>query len=339
MKSPFKLFASAVLPLIEQDLKEFFSNLDTAPYHEFHQMIAHHMGWNNDPSYKSNKGKRLRPLLLLLVHQAAGGNFKDVIPLASAVEILHNFSLIHDDIEDNSKERRGRPAVWAIWGIPQAINIGDAMFTMATISMLRLKDTIPPQILVQAINVFHQACLHLTQGQFLDINFESQDSISIENYLHMIGGKTAALIKACCEIGAITANVPDKIATLYSEYGFNLGLAFQMIDDYLGIWGDPAKTGKSVASDLINRKKTLPILYGLSHSDIFTEKWNSIQIDEKNVTELADLLKDLGAQKYTLDLAKNYTEQALLALERAQPDLSHKEALLELTEDLLARVN
>ncbi len=330
-------FIEIMRPAIEQELALSVAVANGANLAEFHQMMAYHLGWEGEGAGPAARGKRVRPLLLLLTSAAAGAAWQAALPAAAAVELIHNFSLIHDDIEDNSSYRRGRRTVWAIWGIPQAVNTGDAMFTLAHLSMLRLGKTISPQAALQANQILQETCLQLTQGQFLDMSYESRNDLSLEAYWPMVSGKTAALLAACTEIGALTANVDEITQKAYRQFGWNLGLAFQALDDWLGIWGDAAITGKSTESDLVSGKKSLPILYGLSQQGNFAKRWAQGTIQPGEATMLAQLLVDEGSQAYIQERASHYTDEALAALSQAYPQGDAGAALHDLALKLLRR--
>lgn len=279
----------------------------------------------------------MRPLLVLLSTEAAGGNWVNALPAAAAVELVHNFSLLHDDIEDNSSLRRGRPAVWVKWNLPQALNTGDTMLTLAHLTLLQIKDTHPTDVTLKAISLLQRTCLHLTQGQFLDIAYETRSDLSVEDYWPMVRGKTAALIGGATELGALIAEAGEDTCFAYRKFGLNLGLAFQVLDDFLGIWGDAALTGKSSASDLLQRKKTLPVLFALQKKRGFAERWNEGAISPQEVPEIAEQLKSDGAYDYTKREAERLTRGALEALEQAHPKGKAGEALVELADELLNR--
>ena len=299
--------------------------------------MAYHLGLQSDSASAKSAGKRIRPLLVLLTAQAAGGEWQNALPAAVAVELIHNFSLIHDDIEDNSPLRRGRPTIWKKWGIPLAINTGDAMFTLAHLAILDLRKTTKAHITLEAVRILQETCLHLTQGQHLDISYEDEQVLSIDAYWPMIRGKTAALISASTEIGALLGNVDLETRDAYRCFGRDLGLAFQALDDILGIWGDTDKIGKSVASDLLAGKKSLPVLYGLEKDGEFTRRWLSGPVSPEEVNHLANLLEYEGAKDYTQKEAMRLTDAALSALQRAQPKGDAGIALTRLAHQLLQR--
>lgn len=298
-------------------------------------MLAYHFGW--DEEGETFQGKQLRPILSLLVHNACGGNWNHVIPAAAAIELIHNFSLIHDDIEDNSPIRRSRETLWRKWGIAQTINTGDALYTIALLELQQLNpDILSPSSILKANHEILSACLALTGGQHLDIAFEGKLTPHVQAYLEMIQGKTGALISTASGVGAILADSPDEIVLAYQEYGRNLGLAFQIQDDYLGIWGDPQKTGKSASSDLLSRKKTIPILHALETNNLFRDRWIG-EFQESQISELVKIIENSGSKEYTLKLAEEYTQKALDFLETAKPAGASGEILIQLSEKLLGR--
>lgn len=347
------------LPAIEDQLQLVVNRLIDDGLPDMYHILAYHMGWidskeaervivslsvqetSGAPEHgaragnkESGKGKRIRPLIVLLVTTASGGNWHEALPAAAAVELLHNFSLIHDDIEDNSPLRRGRQTVWSRWGIPLAINAGDAMFTLSFLSLLDLGNTATVH---QAMGVLLNTSLSLTEGQHLDISYEDRKDLRLEDYWSMVSGKTAALLAACCELGALAAHASLETRQAYTRFGRYLGLAFQVQDDWLGIWGDSLLTGKSAESDLVAGKKSLPVLYGINGHGTFAERWErgAISIDE--VPEIAALLAFEGARQYTEEQVQKLTSEALGALNEAGPLGDAGSALYELADHLLKR--
>ncbi len=301
---------------------------------EYYAMLEYHLGWGPGLAH----GKRLRPLLCLLACTGAGGDWRQALPLAAAIELIHNFSLIHDDIQDNSPLRHGRATVWSRWGAAQAINAGDAMFTLAFLAPHRLTAVgIAPETTLHVLNELKRTCLALTQGQYLDMSFEQRERVTVDEYLAMIEKKTAVLIAAATHLGACLAGVSPERARAFHNYGLSLGLAFQLQDDLLGIWGDPAVTGKSAASDLEKRKKSLPVVYGLERSPEFAEAYARSHAPEEDVSRLAERLEALGARDYVSDAAHEMTGRARAALTLAAPAGPAGEALDELTDQLLNR--
>ncbi len=329
--------AKVMRPEIESELHHFVDLAGSPGLDPLRNMLAYHLGWEGPGAGPETSGKRIRPLLVLLSCEAAGGAWHAALPAAAAVELVHNFSLIHDDIEDNSPMRRGRPTVWAQWGIPQAINAGDAMFTLAFLAVLRLKETASSQAALEGSQLLQTTCLHLTQGQYLDISYENRGDLGLADYWPMVSGKTAALLSACCELGALVAGCSPVERTVYRQFGHSLGLAFQAQDDLLGIWGNSALTGKSVDSDLVSGKKSLPVLYGLEQKGKFAERWSLGPIQPEQASSLAALLESEGGRTFTQSEADRLTSQALDALNEAHPQGDAGEALHALALKLLNR--
>jgi geranylgeranyl diphosphate synthase type I len=306
----------------------------------FQGMMHYHMGWRDREmgTANINAGKQIRPVLLLLVCQAAGGDWRQAVPAAAAVELLHNFSLIHDDIEDASPTRRGRETLWQIWGVPQAINAGDAMFALAHVALNRLYDRgVPAERVVRALRRFDETCIRLTQGQHADMNFETRDGVTVAEYMAMITGKTAVLLSLCAELGALVAGQDEETIAHYAQFGLDAGLAFQVIDDILGIWGDETLIGKSASTDITTKKKTLPVLYGLENSDDLCQLYTQTETDDAFVRQTVALLDQTGARDFAREKAMAYSQSALGNLEAAHPSGIAYTALNQLTNMLLKR--
>jgi geranylgeranyl diphosphate synthase type I len=332
-----KEYCVPLLLAIETELKRQVSQLDVPSTSLFHSMLAYHLGWTDEGSSSQAQGKRIRPLLVLLTSAACNTEWKSALPAAVAVELVHNFSLVHDDIQDNSEKRRGRDTVWVKWGIPQGINVGDALFVLSNQAILDLVPTHSAGTVIKAAKILHDTCLDLTRGQFLDMSYEMRGDLNIENYWPMISGKTAALLAACCTLGPLLSNMEDATQELYRNFGHYLGLAFQVQDDLLGIWGDSALTGKSVDSDLMSGKKSLPVLFGLGKNGLFAQRWAKGPINPEEVSGLANQLAAEGARLYTQDTADQLSDLALQSLRMANPQGEAGEALFELTDILLNR--
>jgi geranylgeranyl diphosphate synthase type I len=328
---------STYLSAIEAELHHAVRRADIIGSTQLYDMLAYHMGWKDKHSKIETRGKRFRPLLVLLTCSASGGDWHGALPAAAAVELVHNFSLIHDDIEDHSPLRRGRPTVWKKWGIPQAINTGDAMFTLAHLQSVRLADVISHASALKAIDILQQACLQLTQGQYLDLVYEKRDEVTIEEYWAMVEGKTATLIAVSAELGALTASCDEQTCQAYRKFGHLLGLAFQVQDDILGIWGNAISTGKSNQSDLLTKKKTLPVLYGLSRNGKFAEHWKRGPVIPEEINEIIRLLEIDGGKEFAQIQAKELTTQVLSSLEEAHPSGYAGETLKNLVLSLVNR--
>lgn len=332
-----------LLSHIELELQKQASRLDAPRTKHFHEMLTYHMGWTGEGAGPEATGKRIRPLLVLLTclasSEAAGKDetWQSALPASAAVELVHNFSLVHDDIQDNSEKRRGRPTTWVKWGMPMAINVGDALFVISSQAIIDLKSNYPAEVVIRAAEILHNTCLELTSGQFLDMSYEEQKYLGVQDYWPMISGKTAALLSACCHIGALLGGADEEKQEIYRSFGHYVGLAFQVQDDILGIWGDEKVTGKSVASDLVEGKNSLPVLAGLGRKGRFAERWAQGPIRQEEVIEVSRLLAVEGGLLAAQDAAKQMTDLALKSLEEADPQGEAGEALFELANKLLNR--
>jgi geranylgeranyl diphosphate synthase type I len=330
-------FVKILQPEIESELRSALSKADIPGCEELHSMLNYHLGMEGDDAGSKARGKRIRPILTLITTVAAGGNWKHALPAAVSIELVHNFSLIHDDIEDNSPYRRGRPTVWKKWGVPQAINAGDTMLTLAHLSLLDLAKHRDEVTILKAVEILQKTCLHLTQGQYLDIAYVHQDNLTEHAYWSMVEGKTAALLSTCTKLGALIANCDQDTISAYRDFGHHLGLAFQAQDDLLGIWGDINLTGKSNASDLISGKKSLPILYGISQGGNFSRRWKRGVNSPEEIIYLTNQLEKEGARDYTQKAVKKWTAEALHSLAMAKPSGEAGEALQNFANQLINR--
>ncbi len=321
-------------------MRQVIDSISLADAEDFRTMLRYPLGWvdeHNQP-YAQHTGKRIRPILLLLSTEAAGGDWHTALPAAAAVELLHNFSLIHDDIQDDSDIRHGRPTVWKIWGRANAINAGDALFTSAYYALNQLAATaIDSQVILSIWAVFNRTNLELTRGQHLDMRFEQQAAVSVEEYVSMIGGKSAALVSACAQMGALIGSGDEALAAHFADFGRDLGIAFQIRDDILGIWGEPEITGKSAATDILSRKKSLPVLYGLAQSDDLVELYRRPTFSDADVDEAVEQLDAVHAQDYAVEQETRYFRRAVDALEAADSQGKAAQGLLSLAEALFKR--
>jgi geranylgeranyl diphosphate synthase type I len=285
-----------------------------------YEMVRYHLGLDRAGV---SGGKRIRPLLGLLAYASITGEYEPALPGAAAVELGHNFSLVHDDIEDSDTERRHRPTLWTLHGIPQAINTGDALFTLSRIALHRLTDLgFSDKKVLRLVRLYDETCLRLCEGQFIDIwTSEHDDGMSVDLYFDMIGRKTAALIAASIEAGALLATDDDDVIARYRSFGWALGLAFQLNDDLLGIWGQEQATGKE-PSDLAKHKKTLPVIFAFERATEpdrarLAEIYARESPTPDDVTEAVVILERAGARDYTRDQARRYRDEALAELAAA----------------------
>jgi geranylgeranyl diphosphate synthase, type I len=292
---------------------------------EIRGVIGYHFGWLDTHFARSNcpPGTLFRPTITLLVFEAITGRYQEALPAAAAIEIIHNFSLLHDDIEDNDVERRGRPTAWTIWGQARVINIGDYLYSLAYRALGQLDLTqIPADRILAVWRLVNRACIKLTEGQDLDLRFETLSKVSTDMYLDMVYKKTGALIEAAILAGATLATTDTLLLQNYYDFARHIGLAFQIRDDVLGIWGDSAKTGKSTANDLRKKKKTLPVIYTLGKvSGQRCDKLQTLYVTQEPLVEteiefVRDCLDWAGAQQYAQGVADDYRQKAFDALNR-----------------------
>ena len=326
--SPTTLDIPELIGAVEDEILRLVVDRDPST-HGMYEMVRYHLGLDGSGS----SGKRLRPLLGLLAFASITGTWERALPGAAAVELGHNFSLIHDDIEDGDRERRHRATLWAVHGIPQAINTGDAVFVLSRIALHRLTALgFPDATVLRLMRLFDETCLALCEGQYIDIWTSEHDTeMTVDLYYDMIGRKTAALISASIEAGAVLATDDEAVITRYRQFGWALGLAFQLNDDLLGIWGREQATGKE-PSDLAKHKKTLPVIYALEHAaEEDRARLLAFYADPDprpdEITEAMRIVDRTGAQDYTRTEARRWRDEAIAELDAAgvvQPDAREK---------------
>jgi len=302
----------------EAEILGLVEAIDHAPTTELYEMVRYHLGLDGSAGVS---GKRLRPLLGLLAYASLTGDHHGALPGAAAVELGHNFSLVHDDIEDRDVERRHRAALWTVYGVPQAINTGDTLFVLSRLALHRLTELgYSDRKVLDLMRLYDRTCLALCEGQFIDIwTSEHRDTMSVDLYFDMIGRKTAALIAASIEAGAMLASDDEEVVAAYRRFGWALGLAFQLNDDLLGIWGEEQTTGKE-PSDLAKHKKTLPVIYAFEHAEPedltrLAALYEQPDPTAAAVDEARAILERASARTYTRENAQRLRDEALTALD------------------------
>lgn len=286
-------------------------------------MVDYQFGWDRGAEVveKNVAGKRIRPVLMALVAQAVCGAYDHVLPAAVALELLHNFTLIHDDVMDHSRERRHRPTIWAQWGSAQAINAGDGIYALANLAMTRLLERgVPPEKVVRAHRSLSQACLWTAEGQILDMDFETREDVTPAEYLTMVANKTGTLIESAAYIGALLSTDDAALPDAYAAFARNLGIAFQVRDDYLDIWGDSSETGKPVASDIRDRKKSYPVLVAFERATApdraaLARIYAQDSLRDGDVQTVLAILSRVGAADHTDQIARDHYQTALRNLD------------------------
>jgi geranylgeranyl diphosphate synthase type I len=313
-------------------------------------MVRYHLGYAGRDLQALDRravdrGKRMRPAVALLAAGAAGGDPRAAAPVGAAVELLHNFSLIHDDVQDESPTRRHRPTVWSLWGVGQAINAGDALFAAAHLPLYRLASSgITADLSLRLLEAFDRMTIAIVDGQTLDLAFEARSDVSAGEYLEMIAGKTAAIVRFAAWAGALLAGVDEVAASRWAEFGLALGLGFQIRDDLLGIWGAQEATGKAPADDVRRRKQSLPILILRDRLDDaeraeLDRLYAMPNVDRAGVARVLALLEREGVRQEVETVISDYHDRATAALlDAARPGSNPaRDRLLTLVERLSSR--
>lgn len=273
--------------------------VDGAPADANRELIREHFGRNQTGA---KRGKRMRPRILLTVAESEGANARVAFGAAAALELLHNFSLIHDDMEDGDELRHGRPTLWSRFGIAPALVAGNAMSALAYLTLIDGSPDLSADQIAAMLESLQQAHYRMCEGQAFDIGFERSTAVSFDEYLRMIEGKTAALLAASCELGALAAGCTAGRAAAYGRVGRIYGLAFQVRDDALGTWGLPEETGKPSGADIRRRKWSFPVTWALSGPSspdrtIVADAYATIgPLDDARAERVIAALERLGAR-------------------------------------------
>lgn len=313
-------YRDLIVAEMRRSLEDAFADAQVAvaaPLDELRGHIEYHLGWRHpDLSVAiGQRGKLLRPLLTLFACAFAAGradaralSHKQLMRRAAvagaSVELVHNFSLVHDDIEDSDEERRHRPTLWKLWGVPLAINTGDTILAIGRLTLWRLIDTgMHPEDVIPLAALLDQATLEMCDGQFLDLRFEGRLDVSADRYMEMIRYKTSAMMACSTQMGALLGSEDHDVAALLAEYGRQLGLAFQLRDDLLGIWATADELGKEPAGDLRRKKLTLPVIYAVERATdaerrrlarIYEER---APATDQQIADMLEVLERTGARR------------------------------------------
>ncbi|MBI4298007.1 MAG: polyprenyl synthetase family protein, partial [Chloroflexi bacterium] len=313
----------------------------------FYPLLQYHMGWMDKDGHLETshaaQGKLLRPVLCLFACDALGADWTTAVAAGAALESVHSFSLIHDDIQDGDTERHHRATLWYVWGRPKALVAGNALRSLADIVIGRLMERgFPPEKVLRASHLLTRGSLDMIQGQYLDLSFEVRLDVRLRNYLAMIALKTGSLIRCSMELGALLASEEEAAIRSFAQAGRFLGLAFQIRDDVLGIWGDESATGKGVGNDIQRKKKSFPVVFALerasdSHREILRKVYSKPAISDQDAEQVLGILDNLGAQAYAHQRTQENVRLALAEMEKVQlPSWARQEAA-DLAEFLVAR--
>jgi len=279
-------------------------------------------------------GKRIRPLLLLMGCEMFGGDVKNALNPAFAVEVFHNFTLVHDDIMDNADIRRGVPTVHKLYGTNAGILAGDVMLAYA----YRYLTDVPAQYIAPLITVFNKTAIEIFEGQQMDMDFENRTDVTETEYLKMIELKTSVLLGCCLHLGSILGNAGETDQKLIYEFGLKLGLSFQIKDDYLDTFGEAAKVGKRIGGDIVQNKKTILYINAWNNASI-TQKEQFTRLltesdEEKKITEVKALFELTGARQQALNKADEMYKLALQSLEKVSLNTEAKKSLVEMAQKI-----
>lgn len=329
-------------PLIDNEIKTLLAGQDKLLMYD---MMSYFFGYIDDDLSEAREygGKRFRPGLALLCADFYG-KMDDVMGAATAIEIFHNFTLIHDDIEDNDPIRRGRPTVWKKWGISHAINTGDAQLILA-FRELNLSYADKPELLTKIYSFLSEIFQGVAEGQFMDFNLAESAlggaDATVEQYLEMIKRKSAVLVAASAKIAGIIAGVPESELENLWNYGLNLGFAYQLNDDLASIWGKAGSTGKVEAKDLEERKKTLPIIYLYGKLNENAKKrfatlyGKTGQLTHDEISEIKSLLDEKDADEYVWIEIQKYLKASEEAVNKLNISTENKQLLLNINKALI----
>ena len=304
-------------------------------------MLSYAMGWvdvEGNPTL-ATEGKALRPTLCLLACEAAGGTTAEAMPAAVAMELVHNFSLIHDEIQDRDDVRRHRPTLWKVWGERKALVAGNVMRIVADMALWGHRDR---ETALAVAGLVTQATLEMIEGQYMDLHFEGRMDITMDDYLAMISRKTGALIRCSLVAGAAAGSGYPSTIEAFEESGRAFGMVFQVRDDYLAVWGVEAATGKPVGADVRRKKNAFPFVYAMSKAegrdrDALLEIYGQPEVGDGDVAAVVEIMERLGARESAQELAAHQSDRAVQALQGLELAPEARRDIEELAHFLLVR--
>ena len=335
----------AILEKYRARIEEYIYKVSSVEDINIANAIKYHFGWLDLEGKldSSMQGKGIRSSLCMFACEAVGGVLDNALQGAAAVEFVHNFSLIHDDIQDQDIERRHRPTAWTIWGVPIALQVGNYMRILSDLIVKNnLNLALDNNLRLECTEILSRAYLETVEGQYLDLEYEGKINITIDEYLSMIGRKTGALISCALTLGALLGTDDQRKVKELSEFGRILGVVFQIRDDYLGIWGLEEDTGKKPANDVRRKKNSLPIIHVFQNATQADMKeisaiYRKREMDETDVERVLSILNSVSTIEYMGGLTNDYSRSALNMLDKIKIDKMYKTELQELIEFLLIR--
>ena len=334
---PFKRYRT----LVNAALRESLQDRDIPVY----SMLRYSMGWSDihGNSRTATGGKALRPTLCLLACEATGGQVSRALPAAVALELIHNFSLVHDDIQDRDETRHHRPTLWAVWGDAKALVAGNTFRAVADKALWRLVDEgVSCDDSLEVARLLTEACLEMVEGQCLDLMYEGRLDIGMPEYMDMISRKTGALIRCALNVGAVIGASDEDTVRAFRDCGRWLGFVFQIRDDVLGVWGEEEITGKPVGADIRRKKSSMPVVFTMSQArggdkDLLTEIYARESLSDEDVDSVLDVMDRIGARDYARDLAAEYCDRALESLSGVELPPKSRQEMEEIAHFLLVR--
>ena len=310
-----------------------------------YDMLRYYMGWadRDGKPLSAIEGKALRPTLCLFVCDAVGGRVSQAMPAAVALELIHSFSLIHDDIQDRDETRHHRPTLWAIWGVPRALVAGNVLRIVADTALERLTGQgVDSDLAVEVVRLLTNAYLSMIEGQYLDLHYEGRHDIGADQYFGMISRKTGALIRCAARLGAVIGTHDDATVEALESCGRSLGYVFQIRDDVLGVWGDEETTGKPVGADIRRKKNSFPVVYAMSAAEkddrqTLEQAYSQEQVTDRDVSAVLDVMERTGVKEHAQVLASEHCDRALAALSSVEMEPVIRREAEELVHFLLVR--
>ena len=308
-------------------------------------MFRYYMGWADRDGNPLNaaQGKALRPTLCLFACEAAGGAIQQAMPAAVAIELIHSFSLIHDDIQDMDETRHHRPTLWAVWGVPRALVAGNVLRIVADRALGKLADEgVSAETVARVVRILTDAYLSMIEGQYLDLSYEGRRDVDAPQYLDMISKKTGALIRCSTTLGAVIGSRDEATVRALKSYGRSVGLVFQIRDDLLGVWGEEETTGKPVGADIRRKKNSFPVVYAMSAAGAKDRRtlervYSGEEPSDVDVSEVLEVMERIGVREQARVLMSEHGDRALDALSGLEIDPTIRREAEELVHFLLVR--
>ena len=312
---------------------------------DVYDMLRYYMGWvdENGRPHEAMEGKALRPTLCLFACEAVGGALEMAMPSAVALEFIHNFSLIHDDIQDRDEIRHNRKTLWAVWGDPKALVAGNVLRVVADECLHQLLDSgLDYDRALAAGTLLTEAYLEMIEGQYLDLQFEGRHDISMSDYLNMISRKTGALIRCSLNLGAVVGAQEQGVGDAFKESGRAMGYVFQIIDDVLGVWGNEETTGKPVGADIRRKKNSYPVVYTMGKANdkdrkMLNEIYEKDELDDSDVDSVLAVMDRLDVKNQARQEAEKYANVALESLAPVELSREARQEVEDLAHFLLVR--